>query len=58
MSCEINSFLGQVDVHQIVDNSALNVTFMLVHQDLFTGIENLEKAIERDFREKILIDLV
>ena len=44
MSSEIDSPLGQMDVHQVIDDPALDVPLVLVHDNLLSGIEYLEKA--------------
>ena len=44
MSGEIDGPLGQFDVHQVVDDPALDVALVLVHDDLLAGVEDLEEA--------------
>ena len=44
MSGEIDSPLGYMDVHQVIDDPALDVPLVLVHDDLLSGIEYLEEA--------------
>ena len=44
MSGEIDSPLGYMDVHQVIDDPALDMPLVLVHDDLLSGIEYLEEA--------------
>ncbi len=37
----------QVDVHEVVDDPALDVALVLVHQDLLSGVEYLDEAEPR-----------
>ena len=45
MSGEIDSPLGQMDVHQVIDDPALDVPLVLVHDDLLSGIEHRRKLM-------------
>jgi len=42
---QINCPGSDVNVHQIVDNPTLNVTFMLMHQNLLPRVENFHEAV-------------
>ena len=45
MSGEIDGPLGQCfEVHKVVDDSALDVALVLVHDDLLAGVEDLEET--------------
>lgn len=37
-SCQVNGSWCNVNVHQVVHNARLNVTFVFVHHDFFAGI--------------------
>ena len=40
MSGEIDGSFGEMNIHQIVNDPALNVAFMFVDQNFFSGIED------------------
>ena len=44
MSSEINRPRSYFDVHQIVNNSTLNVSFMLVNCKFTSSVENFQKT--------------
>ncbi len=43
MSGNVDGPGRDVDVHQIVDDSTLNVTFVFVNQNLLSGVKNLRQ---------------
>ena len=47
MSCEIYCPGSDFDVHQIVNNSTLNMPFVLMNRVLRTGIEYLQETVRR-----------
>ena len=44
MSGEIDGPLGKMDVHQVVDDPALDVALVFVHDDLLAGVKDLKEA--------------
>lgn len=44
VSGEIDCPLGDVHIHEVVDDPALDVSLVLVHQDLLARVEDLEEA--------------
>ncbi len=57
MPGKVDSLMRNMHIHQVIDDSALNVTLVLVHEDLLAGVEDLQKAkhgllpTEQDLRE-------
>ena len=47
MSRQVDGPRPQVDVHEVVDDPALDVALVLVHQDLLSGVEYLDEAEPR-----------
>ena len=44
MSSNVDVPGGDVDVHEIVDDSALDVSLVFVDENFFSGVEDLDEA--------------
>ena len=47
MACNVDGPGGNVYVHEVVDDPALNVTLVFVDQNFFSGVEDLDEAVVR-----------
>jgi hypothetical protein len=45
--CNVDVPGGNVYVHQVINDPALNVSFMFVNQNFLSGVEDLDEAIVR-----------
>ena len=60
VSCNVDVPGCNVDVHQVVDDPALNVSLVFVDQNFLSGVEDLDEAVIlfRYFVDRLVLELV
>lgn len=60
VSCNVNISRRDVHVHQVVDDSRLDVALVFVDQNFLSGVEDLDEAVIlfRYFVDRLVLELV
>ena len=60
VSCNVNISRCDVHVHQVVDDSRLDVALVFVDQNFLSGVEDLDEAVIlfRYFVDRLVLELV